>query len=149
MSDKPIKRSTRSITKHVLENLLNSQDFDAFIEYNSDSLTDEDFIDTLNRFCEARNISKSDLVKLSGIDRTYAYQILRGDRKPTRDKVIQFAIGITSGLDDAQRLLRAAHHSALYPRIKRDAAIIFCLNQKLSIVESQQLLDKIGENLLD
>lgn len=149
MSDKPIKRSTQSITGHVLENLLNSQDFDTFIEYNSESMTDEVFVDTLTRFCDDRNLSKSDLVKLSGIDRTYAYQILRGDRNPTRDKVIQFAIGMSSGLDDAQRLLRAAHHSALYPRIKRDAAIIFCLNHNLSIVETQQLLDKIGENLLD
>ena len=50
--------------------------------------------------------------------------------------------------DDAQRLLQAAQKSSLYPRIKRDAAVLYCLNHRLSIIETQDMLHELGLGLL-
>lgn len=138
-------KKSRSITGQVLENLLNTQDFDSFLNENNENFTEDIFCDCLCKFCESKNISKSDMVKNSGIERTYAYQIIRGDRSPTRNKVLQFAIGLGLDLDETQYLLRIAHHSGLYARIKRDAAIIFCIEHHLSYTETESMLNSIGE----
>lgn len=139
------KTEGEGATRRVLENLLNSRDFSSFESSNQEDFVEESFCDYLSRLAESKGISKSDMIKNSGIERTYAYQLLRGLRNPTRDKVLQFAIGLGLDLEETQGLLRAAHHSALYPRIKRDAAIIFGLAQHLSYTDILILLDKIGE----
>jgi len=143
------KKNDSGATSRVLENLLNSHDFRSFENNNQDNFIEESFCDYLSSLAESKGISKSDMIKNSGIERTYAYQLLRGLRNPTRDKVIQFAIGLRLDLDETQSLLRTAHHSALYPRIKRDAAIIFGLTQHLSYTDILILLDRIGEIPLD
>ncbi len=139
------KPDNNGATSRVLENLLNSHDFSSFENNNQDNFVEEPFCDYLSRLADSKGISKSDMIKNSGIERTYAYQLLRGLRNPTRDKVIQFAIGLGLDLDETQALLRAAHHSALYPRIKRDAAIIFALTNSLCFTDTLILLDRIGE----
>ncbi len=144
MSDSNKKKSTSGI----LKNLLNAKDFEVFTEANADSFIEENFGEYLCRICEAKGISRSDIVKLSGIDRTYAYQMLSGVRNPTRDKVLQFAIGLGFTVDETQALLKNSRMSTLYPRIKRDAAIIFCIEHQMSIIETQSMLDKIGEKTL-
>jgi hypothetical protein len=70
---------------------------------------------------------------------------LNGTRQPSRDKVLQLAFGLRLTVDEAQRLLRAADKSPLYPRLKRDAVVLFALNKSLSILETQNLLS--GEGL--
>ena len=141
-------KKSMSVTGRTLENLLNTQDFDSFVNENDENFTEDEFCTCLNRFCEEKNILKSDMVKNSGIERTYAYQLIRGDRSPTRNKVLQFALSLGLNLDETQYLLRVSHQSALYPRIKRDAAIIFCIEHHLSYTETQSMLDSIGEKNL-
>lgn len=136
-------------TVKILSNLLNSHDFERFEKENHQEFVEESFCDCLIRQCQSKGMTKSTMINRSGVERTYAYQIIRGLRNPTRDKVLQFAIGLGLDFDETQMLLRAAHQGALYPRIKRDAAIIFSLAHNLSFTDTQSLLDQIGEIPLD
>ena len=136
-------------TVRILSNLLNSHDFERFEEENRQEFVEEDFCACLMRMCQSKGLTKSEMISRSGIERTYGYQIVRGLRNPTRDKVIQFAIGLGLDFDQTQNLLRAAHQGALYPRIKRDAAVIFALAHNLSFADTQCLLAQIGEIPLD
>lgn len=144
MDNKDTKKESRSTAK-ILSNLLNVHDFDQFEEENKHDFVDENFCQCLCRLCGSKGVSKSEMISRSGIERTYAYQLVRGARNPTRDKVLQFAIGLGLDFDETQVLLRSAHQGALYPRIKRDAAIIFSLAHSLSFADTQSLLGQIGE----
>ena len=82
------------------------------------------------------------------IDRTYGHQLFNGTRKPSRDKVLQLAIAMKLSLNETQHLLQAAGKSALYPRLKRDAVVIYCLKNELDMMETQEILSKAGLSLL-
>ena len=58
------------------------------------------------------------VIERSQIERTYGHQLFNGTRRPSRDKVLQLALGLGLSVDETQRLLRAAGKSPLYPRLK-------------------------------
>ena len=74
--------------------------------------------------------------------------MFNGTRRPSRDKVIQLAFGFGLGVDETQRLLRAADKSLLYPRLKRDAVILYGLQKSLPILAVQENLVKYGLTML-
>jgi hypothetical protein len=88
------------------------------------------------------------VIKLASIERTYGHQLFNGTRKPSRDKVIQLAFGFGLDVDETQELLKIAQKSLLYPKIKRDAVILYCLNNHKSIIQTQSVLETLGVILL-
>ncbi len=94
----------------------------------------------LEALCGERNILRADVIRRSGLDRSFGFQIFQGTKNPSRDKVIQLAVGFGLDYEETQGLLRIARKSALYPRIKRDAALIYCINRRLSFTDTQALL---------
>lgn len=68
------------------------------------------------------------------------HQLFNGTRKPSRDKVIQLAFGFGLDMEQTQQLLKAAQKSPLYPKIKRDAAILYCIMHEFDFVKTQKLL---------
>ena len=53
------------------------------------------------------------------------------------------AFAMRADLAQAQEMLRIARRSPLYPRIKRDAAIIYCLHNHISLVDTQIILQDL------
>lgn len=98
------------------------------------------FDEYLRQLCRGKGEIAEHVIKRAGIDRTYGHQLFSGRRKPSRDKVIQLAFGFGLNVEEAQKLLKAARHTALYPKIKRDAAIIYCLARNMEIAGAQDLL---------
>ncbi|MBR4726143.1 MAG: hypothetical protein IK071_10240 [Lachnospiraceae bacterium] len=43
-------------------------------------------------------------------------------------------------------LLMLSGEGTLYPRIRRDAAILFCVIRKMNLYETDEFLTSIGEN---
>jgi hypothetical protein len=80
----------------------------------------------------------------SGIAHTYGHQLFNGLRKPSRDKVIQIAFGFEMNYEEIQELLQAARKSLLYPKIERDAVIIFAIHKGLSVAETQKMLNELN-----
>ena len=99
----------------------------------------------VEQLCLDRGEKREHVIKRAAIDRTYGHQLFNGTRKPSRDKVIQLAFGFGLDVEETQQLLRAAQKSPLYPRIKRDAAIIYCIIHGLQVADAQQMLS--GFNL--
>ena len=56
------------------------------------------------------------------------------------------ALGLS--LKETQRLLAVGGCGALYPRVRRDAAVIFALNQKMSLLQAEELLSSLPERSL-
>lgn len=82
------------------------------------------------------------------ISKSYGYQILRGERIPGRDILLRTALALHLPLKQTQRLLAVCGCGALYPKVRRDAAVIFALNQNLTLLETEELLTSLPERSL-
>lgn len=102
----------------------------------------------LQELCEERDVVPEQVIKKAQIDRTYGHQIFNGTRNPSRDKLIQLAVGFGLSLDETQMLLKKAGKSVLYSKIKRDAACIYGISHGMNMMELQELLLSVDVPLL-
>lgn len=97
---------------------------------------------------ERAGMSATEWMSAADVSRSYAYQILRGERVPGRDILLRTALSLRLPLDDTQRLLTISGCAVLYPRVRRDAAVIFALNQNMTLLETEELLTSLPERSL-
>ncbi len=114
--------------------------FAKFAETNEESFVHSDFSEYISLLSREKEMAPIQVIKNAQIDRVYGHQLFSGVRKPSRDKVLQLAFGFGLSLEETQKLLRMADKSSLYPKIKRDAAVIFGLNNRMQISEVQEFL---------
>lgn len=132
-----------------LENeLLHTSDIKVYCQNNAAEFIEPSLPDYLNELLVRKNKSKADVIKASGLQNIYAYQIFTGMKRPHRDKVLALAFGFRLSLDEVQDLLKKTEYKPLYVRIKRDAYIIHCLNEHYSIDETNAFLERQGEDQL-
>ena len=109
-----------------------------------------EFVMSLSEYLEKiladKNLTKQEVIERSGLNREYVYHIFSGIRKnPSRPKVLALAIAMGLNLDEVQYLLRYARHGVLYPRNQWDAVIISAVEQNLSVMQTNELLNSLGE----
>lgn len=135
-------------TSVLLQKLKRAQSFETFVEKNEGAMLHTTFSAYLSELCARKKLVPERIIKAAQIDRTYGHQLFNGTRKPSRDKIIQLAFGFGMTVEEAQQLLRIAEKPPLYPKIKRDAAILFCLSKKMNALETQNLLESLDLTLL-
>lgn len=132
-----------------LLNILNSiDDYKSLKTYINDTLDENNEITIasyFNNICEEKKISKSKLIADGDIDRTYGYQILNGSKNPSRDNIIKLALSAKLTLEETDRALTIGKEGKLYPKVIRDTFLIFAINNKLSILDTNILLDENGQ----
>ena len=117
----------RKITDDLQKELMGSNSLNEFLSANSDEFNSGGVQRLLTRLFEKRGITKSALAKQSGMSEIYVHQIFAGRRNPSRSRLICLCFGLGATLDETQELLRLAGLAPLYPRIRRDAIIIYGL----------------------
>lgn len=143
------KKTTKiNSTSYLFNKLSKTKNIKQFIQINEDDMKLPKFHTYINIKCSEIGEVPERILNRAGIESSYGHQIFKGTRMPSKDKVVQLAFGFGFGLEDTQLLLKLAQHSLLYPRIKRDAIIIYCLNRKKNIIETQALLHELGLKLL-
>ena len=135
-------------TNALLKRIVGSKDFQKVLEENGDAFEERSISEYLRRLCEEQGSVPEQVIKKAQIDRTYGHQIFNGTRMPSRDKLIQLAFGFGLSLDETQKLLKSAGKSVLYPKFKRDAAVIFGISHHMDMMEMQYLLTSIEVPLL-
>ncbi|MBR0355539.1 MAG: helix-turn-helix domain-containing protein [Oscillospiraceae bacterium] len=135
-------------TNTLMKRLFKANDLDTYLEGNESDLECPAFDALLKQYCEQRKMLPAHVIEQSQIERTYGHQLFNGTRRPSRDKVLQLALGLGLSVDETQRLLRAAGKSQLYPRLKRDAVILYGIQKKLPILAVQESLTKYALTLL-
>ena len=145
MAEKHLKNDRTSV---LLSRLFKARNFEGFAEENGLESNASPFYLYISNLCLQMDQVPEHIIKQSLIERTYGHQFFNGTRNPSRDKVIQLAFGFGLDVEETQKLLLAAQKSPLYPKIMRDAAILYCINHKNSILETQDLLQDLGLSLL-
>lgn len=133
-------------TEELLNELQKAEDFFEFVRENETEMESITLTELLEQFLDKYQKPKKDVIKDAGLDTTYGYQIFDGRKKPRRDKLLQLAFGFPLSIEDANRLFRAGGLSSLYVRCKRDTICMYCLQQKMTIDECNELLYKAGED---
>jgi len=127
-------------TSTLFRLLFKASNLEQFMKKNSEEIQLQSFCKYITELCKNQGEVPEHIIKRADIERSFGHQIFRGARNPSRDTVLQLAFGFNADVDTAQELLRYARMSALYPRVKRDAAIIYCLHNHFTIVETQRVL---------
>ena len=104
------------------------------------SVPHTDFVLEMNELLEKKQVIKSDVIKKTTLDRTYTYQMFSGERLPSKDKVIQLALALNCTVQETDRLLSLSNNASLYVKVKRDAIIMFAINENYSVLQTNELL---------
>lgn len=128
-------------TQELLKQLSNKEtDFAEFVSRAENSFIKKDLNDTWQKLIKKSKLSKSDIINKSDIGYTYFYDILRGEKCPSRDKIVRLILAMQLELDDCQKALELYNWAPLYAKDKRDSAMIYAINNKLSVWSLDELL---------
>lgn len=136
------------LTAEMLELLARAEDIGVFMEEHAASYQDLTFSGYLDHLMRSKNLKKAQVIKASGLNESFAYQIFSGYKSPSRDKLLALAIGMQLTLTECQRFLKLASVSELYAKNRRDAIIIFGLQKGLRLVEINDILFDMEEFML-
>ncbi len=132
------------LTEEVLQELLDAPSLDEFIDaHEFPAVTLPEF---LERMLEKKGLKRPRVVRMADLNETFGYQIFTGARNPSRDKVLQIAFAMALSLRETNRALMAAGASSLDPKCRRDAIIIFCIDQGCSLQKVNEELYRLGED---
>ena len=133
-----------------LENELKSCDtLESFLKRNLDELSTASLAEQLQTLIASKGLTRSSVVKASNLNEVYAYQIISGARRPSRDKLLCLCIAMKATLDETRELLVRGGFAPLYVRSQRDSIIIFAISHGETILELNNNMYDHGEPLLE
>lgn len=135
------------LTEDLLERLLAAEAPEAYLG-ERDAVIDRALTDYLRELLADRGINRSELSRRSGVNITFVYDIFKGKSMPGRDNAIMLALGLSCDVRATQRLLRLAGVSELWPKRRRDAIILWCIEHGMTRVACDDELYRLGERPL-
>ena len=140
----------RKNTSELLNEICRSKSMDMWAEEHTDAIIEEmSLAEYLEGLLETYGVKKNDIIRRSDLDQTYGYQIFQGVKKnPSREKLLRLAIAFPLSVDETKRLLYYGGAETLYPRVPRDAYLMFAIHNHFTVLETDEYLDAHGEKLL-
>jgi len=135
-------------TVELINELKECTAIERYIEINSEQFIDCTLAEYINELMVEKGMRKIDVVKSSRLSEVYTYQIIAGMKKPDREKILCIAFALTASIEEANRLLRTGGKAELYAKSKRDSILIFALDRKLSLDETNDILFELGQDVL-
>lgn len=129
-------------------NLGKAADFYDFLAMNQENMLTLTLSEYLMMLLKQKELKRADVVRESGLEKAYVYQIFDGEKKPSRDKLIALAFGLHLDKEETQRMLKLSGCSELYPRMERDALILFNIQHGKGITETDDALYERGLDTL-
>lgn len=136
-------------TDKLAHEIKSARNIDNYIEANINSLKETHFVDFLSKLLSDKKIKRADLILKSNLSKQYVYELFSAKQiKPSKDTVIKLCFGLCLSLEQANRLLQMAGYSHLYPKVKRDSIIMYCIINNMNIIEANLILEKKGVEVL-
>jgi len=131
-----------------LRSVENTDELGSYLDQISDRYP-KDFSSYIKAVLAEKGMSVADLQRASCIDRNYIYQIVDGSKHPGRDKIIAIAIGCRMDLKECQRALEITNEGILYAKSRRDSLVIYAINNGLSVMSLNALLEEYKLPLIE
>jgi hypothetical protein len=140
--------TVRLETDEILRLLFSEPNLEHWMTSEASGVTFPSFSEYITALCTRRGEPSERVINRANIEKSYGHHLFTGRRNPSRDTVLQLAFGFELDYAGTQELLKAARKSALYPRIKRDMVIAWCIHHRCSVTECQEALQQYGLPLL-
>ncbi len=134
------------LTSELLDQLLRAPTPEAYLDEGL--AIDRTLPDYLEQLRAAKGLKRSEIIRASGINATFVYDVFKGKSRLGRDKAIMLALGMGCSLEETQRLLRLDDVAELWPKVRRDAIIIWCVKHGYSRIQTDDELYRLGERTL-
>lgn len=125
-------------TDELMNILRNKRSIDEYFDENDNEIFFGTLSEQVNFYIARKGLTKAEVVRRSGLNRGYCYEILSGKKTKniSRDKVIMLCFGLELSVDEAQQLLKKCGYAPLYARDTRDSIIIFCIENSISVINT-------------
>lgn len=125
-------------TDELMNILRNKRSVDEYFDENDNEIFFGTLSEQVNFYIARKGLTKAEVVRRSGLNRGYCYEILSGKKTKniSRDKVIMLCFGLELSVDEAQQLLKKCGYAPLYARDTRDSIIIFCIENSISVINT-------------
>ena len=134
------------LTDDLLKQLLAADCPEDYLDH--EQLVSQELTAYLEQLRAEQGMSKADVIRESELNSTFVYDMFQGKSKPSRDNAIKLAFGLRCSLKQAQRLLRLSGMAELWPKKRRDAIIIWCIEQGKDLATCDDELWRLGEKTL-
>ena len=135
-------------TEELLKTIFKLDDIKKALDFQEEEYIFPEFNDYISKLSDKKNESHEKIISRANLERSFGHKLFAGSRKPSRDTVIQLAFGFEADVELAQEMLKVAGKSPLYPRIKRDVVIIYCLYNHVSLEKIQLYLSELDLPIL-
>lgn len=134
------------LTGELLDQLLKAPSPEAYLD---EGLTvDRTLPEYLEQLRAEKGLKRSDIIRASDLNGTFVYDVFKGKSRLGRDNAIMLALGMGCTLLETQRLLRLDGVAELWPKVRRDAIIIWCVNHGFTRLQTDEELYRLGEKTL-
>ncbi len=125
-------------TDELMNILRNKRSVDEYFDENDNEIFFGTLSEQVDFYIARKGLTKAEVVRRSGLNRGYCYEILSGKKTKniSRDKVILLCFGLELSVDEAQQLLKKCGYAPLYARDTRDSIIIFCIENSISVINT-------------
>lgn len=144
-----MNQSTTSQLSEILENIDSAKEMEQYMEIPKVVDSFQDFPTYYQSLEAVASMDNGTLIRKSGLERSYYYQVMKGTRSPGRDKVLRLCLAAGLTLRETTRALELSKNAVLYPRNRRDIILTVAVNQKAGVDDANLLLYKYGEEPLD
>lgn len=117
----------KKTTDDLRQELMDQPNIKAYLSDNQPYFMEIGILELLERLHKRTGLSKAELARRSGMSEVYLHQVLSGRRNPSRDRLLALCVGLSASLEETQQMLRQAGYAQLYPKLRRDAIIIYGL----------------------
>ena len=118
--------------KEIENSLKNEADIDDLLK----QIHDMDFSEYIHHLFKKYHLKEADIIRKSGLERTYAYKIIRGEKgKNAKDKIYRLALAMNLTQKETNHLLSLNNAGDLYPHNARDLILLNGLLKKQTVEE--------------
>ena len=143
-----MEESTTSNLAKVLKNIDTAQEMEQYMELPEVMNSCQTFPEYFRSLPAVQEMDTGELIRSSGLERSYYYQVMKGTRSPGRDKVLRLGLAAGLNLQETTRALELSGNAVPYPRKRRDIIRAVAVNQMADVDDTNLLLFKYGEKPL-
>ena len=115
------------LTEEIENSLKNEANIDDLLK----QIHDMDFSEYIHHLFKKYHLKEADIIRKSGLERTYAYKIIRGEKgKNAKDKIYRLALAMNLNQKETNHLLSLNNAGDLYPHNARDLLLLNGLLKK-------------------
>ena len=139
------QRKNSLTTSQLLSIIKKSGHFSEVTEAFHDKEEEPVFCHFLYSLMDKHQLTPKDIISKSGIERSYFYHILSGQKTPGRNIILRICLCMSATLNETNQLLRLANQGTLEAKVRRDAAIIFAIEKKYTMEQTNRFLKEEQE----